>query len=1028
MVQALTVGTALPIPLGEGFAAERLGASAPDSALFDLALLAPKLVSAETGGDGTASLPVDAPASAGALLTGAGSEPVEIPTGGTPALDDAQRFSEPGTVAVALLPPSNPADDAALSQALAALAALEQAGRSPLSPKPAAAVLAAPSLMTGFGFGLAMPQPTAQMLADASGAKDLRLQEKSPPQDKAEKIGPTPTDEAIIYLNQDGACDATQDGAHNASHFEASPAASTALQTLLEGTEQGPVANKAEDQAEGQVENKDEGQTPDQLLTRRAVPQILDVAPPQPDQPSDQSLALPRIETLAENADPINLKAALLNGSMTSALPFNALSVNALSVNALSVKPQRFEEHSDDAPSPYNSALDQIILPHTPDELPLSQQAESLAFLAQTAPNKIAVNVVIDDARRGEQTITIGDLVREPNPIILPNRPMPIAPPVPLKDPTPLIHDHAVIEVLGTDAAAALNKSDPETVKTMFDVSEKRVAIDSKSDGLLNEIVFAANPQKDAQAADQSAHPLFITIKSDASSSQNDHTKSDDFESDIATTNADDQKLISANAALSQDDKISQDAAVLMMMSPHVMTKSRDTAQSISREGASDLIEEAAPNQNVSRQNFSFQKPPRQKSSLRNPTRETSETESGLGAAAQILTTTFAPLPKSVNNKATAQGGSSLPDEGSLQGDAASSRDVMMQKAEQLFKPRDHQERLDAHQAPQIVEFDLNALMQRINKNDASKETKIESASPDALNAAAMPETKKQTQTPAPLKQNAEGEAHTPQPDRTHASPATIHTLNASEVKAKVDFEARADFEAVARASRQAEVHDASRRDEAMSADAKLASLSDQIAIESVVVRDVTAQSTASTHGIETTREYTGQAPTSTQTPQLAVFTASSLHDAAPTAQPPATTQMIEATQPSYTRLDNPVFEMQRDRALETQVIAALKAGSNDVRVSLYPPQLGQVTINLALDGQKVKVSLKTSNREATSVLSDERTNLAFALHSEGFTLEDFDVADESSGRDKNKNHQEPDARVAPQSTASSEFSIDITI
>ncbi|MEI6572455.1 MAG: flagellar hook-length control protein FliK [Alphaproteobacteria bacterium] len=134
------------------------------------------------------------------------------------------------------------------------------------------------------------------------------------------------------------------------------------------------------------------------------------------------------------------------------------------------------------------------------------------------------------------------------------------------------------------------------------------------------------------------------------------------------------------------------------------------------------------------------------------------------------------------------------------------------------------------------------------------------------------------------------------------------------------------------------------------------------------------------------------------------------------------------AAAPAYAASDNPLFQIQRDRAVEAQVIAALKAGRNEVRLSLYPPQLGQVTINLSLDGQKVKVALKTSSREATDLLTSEQPSLTHALHREGFSLEGFDVTEDGPHDNRKDNSDQTIISPVPASSGSSEFSIDITI
>ena len=130
----------------------------------------------------------------------------------------------------------------------------------------------------------------------------------------------------------------------------------------------------------------------------------------------------------------------------------------------------------------------------------------------------------------------------------------------------------------------------------------------------------------------------------------------------------------------------------------------------------------------------------------------------------------------------------------------------------------------------------------------------------------------------------------------------------------------------------------------------------------------------------------------------------------------------------SAIRTDSPSFIAQRDRAMEQQIIAAIRGGHDEIRLSLYPAQLGQVTINMALDGQKVRVGMKTSNRDASTVLLGERQHLATSLGNEGFTLESFDVTDDRP-REQTPDRQKPaNSPAAIGHTTDNSFSLDITI
>jgi Flagellar hook-length control protein FliK len=144
--------------------------------------------------------------------------------------------------------------------------------------------------------------------------------------------------------------------------------------------------------------------------------------------------------------------------------------------------------------------------------------------------------------------------------------------------------------------------------------------------------------------------------------------------------------------------------------------------------------------------------------------------------------------------------------------------------------------------------------------------------------------------------------------------------------------------------------------------------------------------------------------------------------------------QTPSVPQSTLTRVDNPAFVAQRQRAFEQQIMSALRNGGSEVRAMLYPPQLGQVTINLLLDGNKVRVSAKTSSRDATHVLLSEKPSLTSALDDEGFVLTGFDVHDDSSNNSSSHDQSSPSAfepvhTLKPStSRTDASFSLDITI
>ncbi len=127
-------------------------------------------------------------------------------------------------------------------------------------------------------------------------------------------------------------------------------------------------------------------------------------------------------------------------------------------------------------------------------------------------------------------------------------------------------------------------------------------------------------------------------------------------------------------------------------------------------------------------------------------------------------------------------------------------------------------------------------------------------------------------------------------------------------------------------------------------------------------------------------------------------------------------------------RADNAGFIAQRDRAMEQQIISALRNGRDEIRFSLYPATLGQVTINLALDGQKVRIGMKTSNRDASALLLGERQSLITSLGQEGFTLDGFDVTDDATRNPASKDQSQNHPSKTTSRASDDRFSLDITI
>lgn len=117
-----------------------------------------------------------------------------------------------------------------------------------------------------------------------------------------------------------------------------------------------------------------------------------------------------------------------------------------------------------------------------------------------------------------------------------------------------------------------------------------------------------------------------------------------------------------------------------------------------------------------------------------------------------------------------------------------------------------------------------------------------------------------------------------------------------------------------------------------------------------------------------------------------------------------------------------------RERQIKQQVLVALRAGTPEVRMQLYPPGLGQVMIRLALDGQKLRLSMKADSAEAADALTLAEGGLRDALSRDGFSLAGFDVHDdEQRGRNRRDTTQTPSPVSNHGAGEGDAFSVDMT-
>ena len=117
--------------------------------------------------------------------------------------------------------------------------------------------------------------------------------------------------------------------------------------------------------------------------------------------------------------------------------------------------------------------------------------------------------------------------------------------------------------------------------------------------------------------------------------------------------------------------------------------------------------------------------------------------------------------------------------------------------------------------------------------------------------------------------------------------------------------------------------------------------------------------------------------------------------------------QVADAFAPSGNEANNAERRAQaheiRMRAIERQVIAAVRDGADTIRMQLYPPGLGQIVIRMTMDGSKLKLTTNASSSEAVESLRSIEGDLRDALSVGGLELTGFDVSEDGEQREKNR-------------------------
>jgi flagellar hook-length control protein FliK len=117
-----------------------------------------------------------------------------------------------------------------------------------------------------------------------------------------------------------------------------------------------------------------------------------------------------------------------------------------------------------------------------------------------------------------------------------------------------------------------------------------------------------------------------------------------------------------------------------------------------------------------------------------------------------------------------------------------------------------------------------------------------------------------------------------------------------------------------------------------------------------------------------------------------------------------------------------------RMRAIERQVVAAVRDGADTIRMQLYPPGLGQIIIRLTMDGSKLKLTTSANSSDAAESLRSIESDLRDALSFGGLELTGFDVSEDGEGGEKNRKHASETENNNQQSRSakSEDFALDM--
>jgi flagellar hook-length control protein FliK len=1021
LVQALSVSITGSTGLGDAIAGDRSLISGQNSAIFDLAMLAPGLISPGSGDEIAITAPLATDMIPLAETLPFGFDPVEMPTAEENSLapmaieTPLKAFSLSGDP---LPEASSEKSDAALAQALTALAALEQTGRSSLIPQKARADLLPSILKARLGFEKPRIEEFTIKAEQADPLAPV-LTAPSPPDGEAGE--PKPSHISLSVFVQ--TLETFESPSLSEIVYQAGPRPSPEDANIL--TSDGMLdivtaslpANEYNDVSTKTVEAT--------LASTMIVAERFAMLKTEPS---------PVVKSGAPITPTTNLETELAPNNIISAISVHQISAPTVTAHET---PSVLVGYKVDA----SAVTAELTKPS--DQTPILEI--SPVNTATPAPEAITVYskqndaLPIEEAQRDDRPSFIGELIETPKSIILPNQPMPVAPRAPLSDPAPAskhtafvfkketrteapemllrkteAQEHGLLRNINQDHTSAATSVNVENSASLLpDVNSSL-----KTDGAKSQNEFFSVVMPNSVATEEFVNPEAPKTLEFKSLS--------DVEADLVV-NID--RSIDKPVAYDfvKASRIKQDAlnhGDLEALRTHIVAEKQISKETKREDGTSEAVASAALHDQALAANASIVNTTVQPivvSVHPQDTGEATDQESvGTGSSTKKFITTTPPN-LSIADQTTPQTSQKV--------NYDVTADTEQFAAHQtLASEIDIDTTLTTMSAPIKASINDSDIIELKNASlPASKESSTlndplpsltqrasftgEKTSPDQNNSGYQP--RREESFINQNKNDDENLFNSVSDDVFEANKlvGAAPSINDETVKAKLPTGS-----SVSTAPTQSEPVDTlpSAAGDLYKKAIEPVELSKSV-VESI--RDVTVMTSHSANIDHNTASGASYAPSSTSYDYRSGY-ASSQGTAAPE----------NTAAPAYASGENPLFQIQRDRAVEAQVIAALKAGRNEVRLSLYPPQLGQVTINLALDGQKVKVALKTSSREATELLTSEQPSLTHALQREGFSLEGFDVTEDGPHDNRKDDRDQTIITPVPASSGSSEFSIDITI